>query len=671
MRALTTLIVVAPAALVSIALIAIATITSRGISERLGLEIVSSATDRVTSDVTEYLGNAVNLSDLYVRRMNDDSLYPNDLPRWKQVMFHDLATFTDVASICFSTPNGDCTWLLHAHGRLELGIVDGNQRDRAIEYPADITGKVDRDNPIRVYHYDATRRPWFQIARAVETPVWTPVYFWFGEQGSASESGTGYTRTVIDQATGNTLGVLVIDVTLGALSEHLRRLPIAATGYAFIVDDKGLLVAASDSAVNSNEGKRLSPADSPSPAARAVASLVSFEAHGTHADAPTQQTLRVFIGDKPARVQVTEIKPFPGIHWHVVTVLPETSFLSAAKSLELRAVLLGFGAITAGLAAGLLFSRKLSRPLVKLADHVGRVGAGDFDSRLRLTGVREFERLSDEVNRMAGGLKQRMMLESAITVATQVQQGLLPTELPRIAGLDIALCSKYCDSTGGDYYDFVELPACDGRNGDARPTIIAVGDVTGHGIGAALVMATARGAVRSSCHTLGTSAYGSENEFDSLGHVLSCVNQVLTCGNDGRKYMTLALLMFEPARQVVRWSSAGHDPTIVYHPDTDTFDELHSDGIPLGIDPDLVYRESSRVCATPGTFFVIGTDGIWEARNADGEMFGKERLCGLIRSHSEGSAEDLSSAIKNAMWNWVGPRPLQDDVTFVIVRIAR
>ncbi|MBC8107095.1 MAG: hypothetical protein H7Z14_10935, partial [Anaerolineae bacterium] len=79
-------------------------------------------------------------------------------------MFHDLAVNPDVASVCFSTLDGDCTWLLHAHNRLELGIVHGNDKDHAIEFAADLAGNVDRTNPIRVYRYDANARPWFQTA---------------------------------------------------------------------------------------------------------------------------------------------------------------------------------------------------------------------------------------------------------------------------------------------------------------------------------------------------------------------------------------------------------------------------------------------------------------------------------------------------------------------------
>jgi sigma-B regulation protein RsbU (phosphoserine phosphatase) len=654
-RVLITAIVVVPIAAVSAALIFIATITSRSIAEQLGEEIVNSATTRVSNDVNAYLGSAMRVSVSYANRIARGDLNTTDLASWERAMFNDLASFPDVASICFSTPNGDCTWLLHAHGRLELGLVSGNERDKAIEYPATDDGKVDRNHPIRVYHYDATQRPWFQTAIASSQPIWTPIYFWFGPQGAASETGTGYTRS-ISSRDGKLLGVLVIDVTLSALSDHLRKLEIARNGYAFIVDNKGYLVAASDGPVNSWAGERLTPDRSESQAAQAIAELVAPNAQGTDiADSKTIKTQRVFVGDVPARAMVTEIQPYSGIHWHVVTVLPESSFLATARSLERRATLLAVGSIVVGLAVGMFLSRRLSNPLVRLSEHVAKVGGGDFESRLELGHASELRRLSDEVNRMAGGLKHRMMLEHSLAVAEEVQQSLLPPGMPSPRGLDVAGCSRYCDATGGDYYDFIDLPRADGAG---KQTLIAVGDVTGHGIGAALLMATARGAVRASA-----------GSAPSLGHIMSHVNHVLA--NDSRlgMFMTLCLLLIEPETRTVHWANAGHDPFFVYHPGSNTFEELHNGEVPLGIESELCYRENALQCATPGAFIIIGTDGIWEARNNQDEMFGKHRLREIIRQNSTGSAADLARAIEQTLFQFIGDAPIRDDVTFIIVRV--
>src|SRR4029079_18328029 len=106
-----------------------------------------------------------------------------------------------------------------------------------------------------------------------DRPIWTPVYFWFGQSGGASETGTGYTRKVYD-ADGKLLGVLVVDVTLGAVSRHLHESSFAEKGRIFVIDDLGLLVAASHGAVNSAQGQRLRLSESNNPAGPALASAM-------------------------------------------------------------------------------------------------------------------------------------------------------------------------------------------------------------------------------------------------------------------------------------------------------------------------------------------------------------------------------------------------------------
>jgi sigma-B regulation protein RsbU (phosphoserine phosphatase) len=654
-RLLITLIVVVPIVVVAAALIAIATVTSRSIAEELGRELVSSATDRVIFDVKNYLGSAMRVSDLYVRRVTSGALPADNLGDWERNLFEDLAANPDVASICFANPRGDCSWLLHAYSGLELGMVNGHARDRAVEYPAKLDGTVDRQRTIRgFYLYDATARPWYQAALKQPGPVWTPIYRWFQSDRpqDADVMGSGYTRAIYD-SDNNLLGILVIDVTLGSLSKFLKELPITKAGYAFVVDEQGLLVAASDGGVSNVKGEQLSPDRSSSAAARAIAPLVMAASRDISPSAAAPPAARIYIEDQPARAQVTAIGRYPGLDWRVVTVLPESYFLAEATSLQRRAILMTLGALAGGAAVGLLLSRRISDPLVRLAAHVARVGAGDFNSRLELAHASELRNLSDEVNRMAGGLQHRMMLEHSLAVAQQVQQALLPAAMPVLKGIELAACSQYCESTGGDYYDFIEMPDLAGHR-----TLIAVGDVTGHGIGAALLMSTARGAVRSACHGA-----------CSLGHILMRANNVLAGSSQQGMFMTLSLLFVDSENHYAHWASAGHDPAIVYHPDSDSFEELMSGDLPLGIEPDVVYREFSRPCATPGTIIVVGTDGIWEARDPDGIMFGKDRLRQVIRQ-SAASAESVSAGIRKAMYDFVGPSPLKDDVTFVVAKVC-
>src|SRR5262249_34594907 len=157
-------------------------------------------------DVRVYLGTAMRVSDLYEMRLRDGALSPDNLGAWHRTMFQDLVNNRDVASICFSNPKGYCTWLLHAHGRLELGYVDGEDRDHANEWVVQGNGAWDPTTPLRTYRYDALERPWFAAALSQPYPLWTPIYFWFPDQRDASVTGTGYTRAV-RSSDGKLLGV--------------------------------------------------------------------------------------------------------------------------------------------------------------------------------------------------------------------------------------------------------------------------------------------------------------------------------------------------------------------------------------------------------------------------------------------------------------------------------
>lgn len=663
-RVLVAMIVVVPVVVLSVALVTLSTITSRRIAENLARSIVDSTTRQVRQQVSDYLGSAVRTSDLYTRRMASGSLPTRTLDGWSGVMFDDLKTSPDVASICFGNTEGDTVWLLRGPGRLELGRADGAHGGAAVEYAVDDAGRP-TGAPLRVYTYDPRERPWYKVAleNAAKGPRWTPIYFWFGNQGADSTTGSGYTRA-IRGADGTTTGVLVIDVTLGALSNFVHAAAAGATGGGigdggvFIVDGEGLMVAASRGPVNTDKGERCPLTDAADPAARA-ASAVHMQP-GSAVDA-----VRVPLGDGFARVTATKLDPYPGLDWTLLVVLPESVFMGDAASVQRRSVVMAVVACVGAMLLGLALARRLSQPLLTLTSHVRRIGEGDFESQLELNAAREFTELSSALNRMSGDLKDRMELEKSISVAREVQMSLLPTHDPKPGRLDIAGRTRYCDATGGDYFDFIDVSPV-----APHSTLVALGDVTGHGVGAALLMASARAALRA--HT------GSE---PALGGLLTRVNDVLAADGRNKQFMTMVLTVFaEGADGVegVRWASAGHDPTIVYHPHTDEFEDLEGGDLPLGIMPEIAYEEYSKAGFREGDVFMIGTDGIWEMRNGPepgegedevGEMFGKDRLREFLRKHHAGSAREIADALERTLAEFRGDRKAQDDVTYVVVKI--
>jgi len=251
--------------------------------------------------------------------------------------------------------------------------------------------------------------------------------------------------------------------------------------------------------------------------------------------------------------------------------------------------------------------------------------------------------------------KERDRLRHSLELAKEVQQKLLPKSNPRIAGLEVAGKSIYCDETGGDYYDFIEF------KGDANEKLgVVVGDVAGHGISSALLMATVRSALRQRLALPG-----------SIAQIIADVNRQLVVDfADSGQFVTLFYLAVDPIGQVLEWVRAGHEPAIFYDPVTNVFLELAGSGMALGVDKHCQYEENRMEGFRHGGIIVMGTDGIWEARNERGQMFGRTAIYDVIRDNSAAGAGDIMEAIFGQIKKFRKGAELEDDVTLVVVKSA-
>ena len=249
--------------------------------------------------------------------------------------------------------------------------------------------------------------------------------------------------------------------------------------------------------------------------------------------------------------------------------------------------------------------------------------------------------------------KERDRLRYSLQLAREVQQILLPKDYPRISGLDVAGKSIYCDETGGDYFDFIEF-----KETDHEKLGVVVGDVAGHGVSSALLMATVRSALRQRIELPG-----------SISQVMADVNKQLV-GDfaESGQFVTLFYLVIDPSRKVIEWVRAGHDPAIYYNPAADQFIELDGFGMALGVEKDSQYEENRQNDFSRGGIIVLGTDGIWETRNERGQMFGRTALCDVIRKHSAAGAGDILEASFEEIENFSTAGKPEDDVTLVVIK---
>ena len=311
------------------------------------------------------------------------------------------------------------------------------------------------------------------------------------------------------------------------------------------------------------------------------------------------------------------------------------------------------GTITLVTLLAFSFSRTITRPIHALEEGAKHLSRGEFDNRVNIRSRDEFGDIGAIFNSVGPRLKELYQVRNSLALAMEVQQNLMPKQDPHIDGADIAGKSIYCDETGGDYYDFLEAD-----EHDPSKISIIIGDVSDHGIPSALLMTTARAFLRQRSTGPGT-----------IKDIVSDVNRLLSkdVGTSSR-FMSLFYTEIAPREQVIRWVRAGHDPALLYDPDTDAFSELSGKGLPLGVFEDTEYEETKRAI-TPGQIITIGTDGIWEIVNSQGVMFGKENLKEVIRSQAKKTAKEIVSAIIEATDEFRGPIERQDDITIVIIKV--
>ena len=188
---------------------------------------------------------------------------------------------------------------------------------------------------------------------------------------------------------------------------------------------------------------------------------------------------------------------------------------------------------------------------------------------------------------------------------------------------------------------------------------MVVADVSGHGVHAALLMASARAALR-----LRASLGG------SLSAIVADVNRQFTedVGDSGA-FMTLFYLSVDGMRKTARWVRAGHDPAIYFDPASGRFEEFSGHGAPLGMEKGVLFEEQRRAGLKSGGMIFIGTDGIWETADPQGEMFGKQRLREILRTRHSDSAREIIQAVSQALEKHRQGLKPADDITMVVVKI--
>jgi sigma-B regulation protein RsbU (phosphoserine phosphatase) len=245
-------------------------------------------------------------------------------------------------------------------------------------------------------------------------------------------------------------------------------------------------------------------------------------------------------------------------------------------------------------------------------------------------------------------LGDHVTMKRDIEIAREIQRWLVPRVPPDVPGVDIAFATRPANTVAGDYYDAFRRP------GDG-PLLIAVADVSGKSVPAAMLMANFQASLRALAGAPST-----------LSELVTDLNR-LACGNNlnGRRFTTAFLAELNPTSGVLSYLSAGHNPPVLLRLDG-TVDRLKSESIPLGIEVSEKYKAGTTILQ-PNELLVIYTDGVTEARNERGEQFGESRLLALLQPRIEERASATLTGIMKNLDDFVGAADQHDDITCLVV----
>jgi sigma-B regulation protein RsbU (phosphoserine phosphatase) len=289
-----------------------------------------------------------------------------------------------------------------------------------------------------------------------------------------------------------------------------------------------------------------------------------------------------------------------------------------------------------------LFTEELLNLLTSLA--------GQLALAVELVDERE-AREREKMQKDAALLKNAAVVHE-MEIAKQIQLSLLPESPPVLPGIQIAFLSVAADHVGGDYYDFFVR--------DDRIVDAVIADVSGHNVGAALIMVETRSVLRAQV-----------NVSNSPGKILASLNNLLYSDlTRAELFITMFYVKYDTLTQWLSYSSAGHNQPLLYRSSDRTCQFLDAEGLIIGVKEDIFFEEKS-IILDPGDILLLYTDGLTETANSDGEMYGLERLSAMVLEIHDEPLQNMIDAIYRDMIAFAGNLDLADDVSIVAIRVEQ
>jgi len=501
-------------------------------------------------------------------------------------------------------------------------------------------------------NYDYHFMDWYIIPKRLGRPIWSEPYF---DEGAGNITMSTYSAPFfhIEDGQRKFWGINTVDISLEWLQEMVSEVSLYEKGYAFIISRNGVFLSHPNQDFLMRESIFSLAEEHGNTAAReAGKSMIRGESGFVR--------VNDFRTEAPCWLYYTSLA---STGWSVGVIVPEATLFTDIVALEGRILLIIGSCLVLLLLVIMALSMRVTKPLRQLSNVTTEIARGNLDIELPAArGHDEVGKLSRSFEEMRVALKEyianltqttaaKERIESELKIARHIQMSFLPRHFPSFSGnsqFQLHARLEPAKEVGGDLYDFFLL--------DEDHLFISVGDVSGKGVPAALLMAVTKTLVK------GVAEQGLE-----LSEVLRKVNLELCQENDSMMFVTLFCAVINLKTGEIQYASAGHNPPLIVPAKGDPHWLEQPQGLVLGVAEDAVFeRKTARLAR--GDNFIGFTDGVTEAMNEDEVFFEEYRL--LLNSVGGASmeAEDLVAHIFGAVRRFVGTAPQSDDITVLVFK---
>jgi sigma-B regulation protein RsbU (phosphoserine phosphatase) len=499
------------------------------------------------------------------------------------------------------------------------------------------------------YRYDVW--DWFVLPKELARPVWSEPYF--DEGGGNIQMATYSVPLYAYDDPGSFWGVVTGDLSLEWLTDLLLSLPVGEAGYAFLISQNGTFISHPTRDLIMNESI-FSVAE-----ARKDTTLRRLGQRMIRGESGFVRIAGLEGMDRGAQAWLA-FEPIPSTGWSLGVVFSEEEILGQVFALSSIQIMLGFLGMCALLGVVLVISRGITRPLRQLATATGTLAKGDLDTPLPVIRGRDevaglsasFEQMRQDLRDYVEELRvttiRRERIESELRVATAIQMSLVPKTFPPFPerdDMDLFGLLHPAREVAGDFYDFFLV--------DQDRLCLAIGDVSGKGVPAALFMAVTRSMLRIFFR-----------EHPDPGATLERLNSELSEDNDESMFVTLFCAVVDLTTGQVRFANGGHNLPLILRAEGEVEFVPRTLGALLGALAGLSFVEGVLTLA-PGDKLFMYTDGVTEAQDPAGGFYGEERLQAELVRLRDTSCTGVVNGVSEALYEFAAGAEQYDDITML------